>query len=100
MAIDSDVLHSERKHILRPVVELTKGLSQDDIEQLVISAVQEYRALLQKAEALFDRVSPCEQGKGTSKPDFEYVEAMIALHGRMATLSTLLDVLGYTPNIP
>lgn len=87
---------------LRPVVGLTRGLMNADLELLTIDAIREHRRLSARAEVLFhDLPEEYRSGrKAGGDRHRAYVKAMIQMHAQMAALSTLLCILGYTPAVP
>ncbi len=86
---------------LRPVIGLTQGLSRSDLEALTAGAILEHRRLSEQAEILYQALPEgVRAGRefGGSK-HLDYIRAMIQMHAQMAALSSLLDVLGYTPAV-
>ncbi|WP_307235028.1 transcriptional repressor TraM [Pararhizobium capsulatum] len=86
---------------LRPVIGLTRGLPNSDIETLTVNAIRLHRQLLEKADQLFQAL-PDDYKTGTATggaQHLEYIEAMIEMHAQMVALSTLVDLLGYIPNV-
>jgi len=92
------------KPLLRPVVGLAEKLPRADLEQITIDAIRKHRRLRDRAEALHaEGLAPPSVGQRTDvvgSAKLAYVQAMIEVHGQQAVLSTLLDVLGYTPKVP
>jgi hypothetical protein len=100
--MSEDKTLNDRRFELRPVIGLTKGLTQSDLEILTVDAILEHRRLSLEADMLYDAL-PEEFRLGQAFGGVEhraYVKAMIAMHAQMAALSSLLDVLGYTPTVP
>ncbi len=86
---------------LRPVIGLTQGLSKSDLEVLTVDAILQHRRLSEEAEVLYQALpeeSRAGREFGGSK-HLDYIRAMIQMHAQMAALSSLLDVLGYTPAV-
>ena len=89
------------KSVLRPVAGLTAALSKNDLERVAINAIKKHRRLRDVAEA-------CEQPPiairtGEEAPGevrLAYIEAMIDMHAQRMVVSTLLDLLGYSPRVP
>ncbi|PZR94767.1 MAG: transcriptional regulator [Stutzerimonas stutzeri] len=98
---DNDHANTHAKTILRPIVGLTRGLPKSVLELLVVEAIRKHRYLRDLAEM---RETESRQPEG-SEPivgpaGTAYVRAMIDLHAHQTVLSTLLDVLGYIPDVP
>lgn len=86
---------------LRPVIGLTRGLTQPDVETLTVNAVRLHRQLVEKADQLFQALpDDFKIGKAAGGVQhLEYIEAMIEMHAQMGSLNTLVDVLGYIPKV-
>jgi hypothetical protein len=95
---------SDGKIVLRPVVGLVEGLDPCQLKEITIDAIVKHRVLRDEASAsyihlqklLSTQVRPqelCFAERG-------YITAMIAVHAHQTALSTLLDVLGYIPEVP
>ncbi|MDQ0322450.1 hypothetical protein QO002_004656 [Pararhizobium capsulatum DSM 1112] len=66
-----------------------------------MNAIRLHRQLLEKADQLFQAL-PDDYKTGTATggaQHLEYIEAMIEMHAQMVALSTLVDLLGYIPNV-
>lgn len=86
--------------MLRPLIGLMNGLQPKEIERFVIEEIEKHRRLRDEAVRLEGiRES---QAPGESKVDVNraYVSAMIAVHAQQTVVSTLLDFLGYIPDMP
>lgn len=86
---------------LKPLIGLLQGLPAPLIERLTIDAIREHRALLARAESLFNEL-PAEVKAGKEvggDAHIGYLEATIGMHAQMSTLTTLLHILGYTPKV-
>lgn len=87
---------------LRPVVGLAETLPKTDLEHITIEAIRKHRQLRDEAEAL--EASYCEPPSKTADTvgaaRLAWVSAMIHMHAQQSLLSTLLDVLGYIPQVP
>jgi len=84
---------------LKPLVGLLHGLPSSLVERLTIDAIHEHRKLLEHAETLFNEL-PAEVKAGKeagSNAHVAYLEATIRMHAQMSALTTLLQILGYTP---
>ncbi len=91
----------QAKIVLRPIIGLTKGLPKSTLESIVIEAIRKHRFLRDIAEMRHAESNhhPGPDGSVTA-PAAAYVRAMIDLHAQQTVLSTLLDVLGYVPEVP
>ena len=86
---------------LRPVIGLTRGLPVADLETLTIGAIRTHRQLVEKADQLFQDL-PEEYKTGKASGGHQhliYIEAMIEMHAQMIAVSTLIDILGYVPEV-
>ncbi|MBO9136728.1 transcriptional repressor TraM (plasmid) [Rhizobium sp. B230/85] len=86
---------------LRPVIGLTRGLNNADVETLTVNAIRLHRKLVEKADQLFQAL-PADYKTGKSvggEQHLEYVEAMIAMHAQMSALNTLIGILDYVPDV-
>jgi len=96
----SDDFADDREPIIGPIAGLAEGLPKAALESLVAEATLRYRYLRDIAERRYQQLSQQPAGDGPVGFDrVAYVEAMIAVHGQQAILSTLLDVLGYVPEL-
>lgn len=93
---------SAYKSVLRPVIGLTENLPKKDLEYIAIEAIKKHRQLRDEAEALSAPYveRPIGNVSATGSARLVYVSAMIQMHSQQALLSTLLDVLGYIPDVP
>lgn len=88
------------KLVLRPLIGLMDGLKPDEIERFVVEEIEKHRRLRDDAvrlETLLD--SETNQSELTESRR-AYISAMIAVHAQQTVVSTLLDILGYIPEIP
>lgn len=92
---------SEHKPLLRPVIGLAENLTKEDLEAITIEAIRRHRRLRDEAEALHAPYveNPPSTGDTVGPPRLAWVSAMIHMHAQQALLSSLLDVLGYIPNV-
>lgn len=96
---DSVVVSDTRD--LRPVIGLTRGLPDSDIETLTVNSIRLHRQLLEKADQLF-QLLPDEIKTGTAAggaQHLEYIEAMIEMHAQMSAVNTLVGLLGFIPKV-
>lgn len=98
-ASDDDTV-SGNKVVLRPLIGLMNGLQPKEIERFVIEEIEKHRRLRDEAVQLEGVLE--SQVPGESKVDVNraYVSAMIAVHAQQTVVSTLLDILGYIPDMP
>ncbi len=92
---------TQAKTILRPIVGLTKGLPKSVLEPMVVEAIRKHRFLRDLAEMRQAEAQEYEEASGAVSPSrAAYIRAMIDMHAQQTVLSTLLDVLGYIPEVP
>lgn len=99
-AIQDDAV-SNNKLVLRPLIGLMNGLRPDEIERFVVEEIEKHRRLRDEAvklEAFLD--ANAEDGQGLTETNRAYISAMIAVHAQQTVVSTLLDILGYIPEMP
>ena len=93
--------NSKTKLVLRPIVSLTETLPKKVLEPIVMEAMLRHRLLRDIAELrlteVHDELPGCE-AVGSAR--LAFIRAMIECHAQQACLSTLLDVLGYVPDMP
>jgi len=103
MPDENMVLAGHHKMVLRPVLGLVRDLPLSAVEQLTIDAIKTHRRLLREADTLYEaqlaRSDHSESEASDIKIDIPYITAMIAMQSQMTVLSTLLDVLGFIPNV-
>ncbi|MBX5241988.1 transcriptional repressor TraM [Rhizobium sp. NLR22b] len=93
-------LASGDKLVLRPLIGLMNGLNPDKIERFVVEEIEKHRRLRDEAvrlETLLDSDADQTALTGNRRA---YISAMIAVHAQQTVVSTLLDILGYIPEIP
>jgi TraR antiactivator len=95
---------SYSKIMLRPVVGLVEGLDPSQLKEITIDAIVKHRILRDEASALYVElqklVGAQARPQEVSFAERGYIAAMIAVHAHQTALSTLLDVLGYIPDVP
>lgn len=93
---------SGHKPVLRPVVGLAENLPKKDLEHITIEAIKKHRRLRDEAEALEASYSdqPSKSADTVGHARLAWVTAMMEMHTQQTLLSTLLDVLGYVPDVP
>lgn len=88
------------KLVLRPLIGLMNGLEPKEIERFVLEEIEKHRLLRCNAiqlEAILDSQAAEEAKPETSRA---HISAMIAVHAQQTVVSTLLDILGYIPEMP
>ncbi|KQS95572.1 hypothetical protein ASG50_25055 [Rhizobium sp. Leaf386] len=95
---------SDSKTVLRPVLGLVEGLDPSQLRDVTIDAILKHRALRDEASAshlhLQDVLSAQARPEEVRFAERGYIGTMIALHAHQTALSTLLDALGYIPEVP
>ncbi len=86
------------KIVLRPLIGLLNGQPNDVIEKIVIDEIRLHRALSAEADLLQEMVA--SGGPDNAANEYAYLSKMIAVHAQHTALSTLLDILGYIPDVP
>ncbi|MDW5318326.1 transcriptional repressor TraM [Rhizobium sp. PL01] len=95
---------SESKIVLRPVLGLVEGLDPSQLRDVTIDAILKHRILRDEASQAHRVLENVQSAQ--SRPEEirfaerGYIAAMIAMHAHQTALSTLLDVLGYVPEVP
>ncbi|MEO5326384.1 transcriptional repressor TraM [Mesorhizobium sp. CC13] len=91
---------SENKLVLRPLIGLTNGLEPREIERFVVEEIEKHRRLRDDAIGLEAILEPQPAGDAKTETNRAYISAMIAVHAQQTVVSTLLDILGYIPEMP
>lgn len=91
---------SETKLVLRPLVGLMNGVEPKEIERFVIEELEKHRRLRDEAIRLEAIQESKATGEAKSETNRAYISAMIAVHAQQTVVSTLLDILGYIPEVP
>lgn len=86
---------------LRPIVGLLSKEPEHVIEILTVDAIKKHRTLVDRAERLFQIAHTNDRGgdKEPSEAHVAYLEATIEMHAQMSALTTLLTILGRTPEV-
>lgn len=98
-ALDDQTV-SKEKLVLRPLIGLLRGLNPKEIEPFVVEEIEKHRRLRDEAvkiEMLLESEIEDTKRIQTNKA---YISAMIAVHAQQTVVSTLLDILGYIPEMP
>jgi hypothetical protein len=91
---------SDSKLVLRPLIGLMNGVEPTEIEWFVIDEIEKHRRLRDEATQIETMLDSHAAGDEKSETHRAYVSAMIAVHAQQTVVSTLLDILGYIPEIP
>jgi hypothetical protein len=95
---------SESKIVLRPVLGLVEGLDPSQLRDVTIDAILKHRILRDEASeahrVLENVLSAQARPEEVRFAERGYIATMIAMHAHQTALSTLLDVLGYIPDVP
>ncbi len=98
--VSDDDAVSKNKLVLRPLIGLMNGLEPTEIERFVIDEIDKHRRLRDEAMRLESILETQEDGEGKESSSRAYISAMIAVHAQQTVVSTLLDILGYIPEMP
>ena len=98
-ASDDDTV-SEKKVVLRPLIGLMNGLGPKEIERFVIEEIEKHRRLRDEAVRLEGILESRTVGECSVDARRAYISALIAVHAQQTVVSTLLDILGYIPEMP
>ncbi len=91
-----------KKLDLPDLLHLISELPVSDIEKLTVRAIRTYRRLIENAEKQFQEL-PDDYKCGTIQggaQHLSYIETEIQMFTQSAAVSTLIDVLGYVPDVP
>ncbi len=93
---------TDHNPLLRPVIGLAENLPKKDLERITIEAIRKHRRLRDEAEFLEASYSeqPARSSDTVGPARLAWVSAMIQVHTQQTLLSTLLNVLGYIPDVP
>lgn len=91
---------SDAKLILRPLIGLMNGQSPQMIEWHLVHEVEKYRRLREEASRLEAQLEAAGDQDSAEDTKRAFVTAMIAVHAQQTVVSTLLDILGYLPDLP
>ena len=91
---------SDARTVIGPIAGLIEKLSKEALEPIVVEAILRHRLLRDVAELRLAEARDKESaGEAVGHARLAYIRAMIDCHAQQACLSTLLDVLGYVPDI-
>lgn len=88
------------KLVLRPLIGLMNGLEREDIERFVFEEIEKHRRLRDEATRIEAILESQPTGAAEMETNRAYISAMIAVHAQQTVVSTLLDILGYIPEMP
>ena len=90
--------------MIKPIVGLVDDLCLADLEEVTAGEIRKHRKLRYAAASLYDvwqnHAAPEPDVERTCEAHKEYLVAMIALQAQQTVVSTLIEVLGYSPNVP
>mgnify|MGYP002623274780 CR=1 FL=1 len=88
----------------RSITSLLKNLSESELERLAVEIILQNRRYLQHAQALFDRLQAGVPDQAAEQDGehllHDYHLALINLNGHHEVVGTLIDALGYVPDVP
>ncbi len=91
---------SDTKLILRPLIGLMSDQPPEEIERHVVREIEKHRRLRDAAVMLEAKVDAAADPESAREASQDYIAAMIAVHAQQTVVSTLLDILGYIPDMP
>jgi TraR antiactivator len=91
---------SDTKLILRPLIGLMSGQPPEEIERHVVREIEKHRRLRDNAVMLEAKLAAATDPDTAREASQDYISAMIAVHSQQTVVSTLLDILGYIPDLP
>lgn len=92
---------SDARTVIGPIAGLIEKLPQKALELIVVETILRHRLLRDVAELRLAESQDDEAvGETIGPARLAYIRAMIDCHAQQACLATLLDVLGYVPDMP
>jgi len=91
---------SDNKLILRPLIGLMSDQPHEEIERHVVREIEKHRRLRDDAVMHEAEVDAATDPDAAREANQTYIRAMIAVHAQQTVVSTLLDILGYIPEMP
>ncbi len=91
---------SNNKVVLTPLVGLMSGRPIEEVEWFTIEEIKKHRRLRDEASFLDGKLNSLAEGDDGLAVERQYVAAMIAMHAQQTVVSTMLDILGYIPEVP
>lgn len=90
----------ESKLTLRPLIGLMQGREKGDVESFTVEEIEKHRQLRDAASRLEELVAKRADAGRAYEVERSYISAMIAVHAQQTVVSTLIDILGYIPEVP
>ena len=91
---------SDTKLILRPLIGLMSDQPPEEIERHVVREIEKHRRLRDDAVMLEAKLDAASEPDAAREASQDFIAAMIAVHAQQTVVSTLLDILGYIPDMP
>lgn len=83
------------------IVDTVASLDRDQAERLTIESILEHRRLLDIAQVSYEALMAAQKHRrGSQQLQHAYKLAMIEHEAKMAVVATLIEQLGYIPNVP
>lgn len=84
----------------RQMADLVAPLADEEIEKLTIRAIREHRESIEKAEAAFHAWQAASATEKAAELHDQYEKLMLASRAQQMVVATLIERLGYIPNVP
>ncbi len=91
---------SDNKLTLRPLIGLLSDQPPEEIERHVVREIEKHRRLRNDALMVEAKIDAATDSDSAREAGQDYIQAMIAVHAQQTVVSTLLDILGYLPDMP
>lgn len=91
---------SDSKLILRPLIGLMQGRDKSEVEYFTVEEIEKHRQLRDAASRLEELSAKRADAGAPYEIERSYVSAMIAVHAQQTVVSTMIDILGYIPEVP
>lgn len=98
--VSTDAPLSDNKLILRPLIGLMSDQPQEEIERHLVREIEKHRRLRDEAVMLEAKLDAKNATDAAQEANQAYISALIAVHAQQTVVSTLLDILGYIPDLP
>lgn len=82
------------------MAELVAKLPKDQIEKLTVDAIREHRAAIAQAEVAYQTWKACKVDTDTERLQQQYTKLMLASRAQQMIVATLVEHLGYIPDVP
>ncbi|RWD18747.1 MAG: transcriptional regulator [Mesorhizobium sp.] len=98
----SETAALQSKPEIRALFGLTQGLPKPQLEILTVEAIRTHRILVDKADQLFKALPGKDQIPEMigSAQHLDYIRACMEMHAQIYTTNTLINILGYIPEVP